>query len=99
MSKQQAKAFIEKLRGNKELLTKLKSVLNTEHEAETTSSDHVELIVNFASGLGYSFSSEEYKSVASTMQSVDEQEELSDEDLENVAGGNKMPPGMSSVLC
>lgn len=89
MSKEQVKAFIRELHNNKSLKTELESSLDVEEgaiiDSEEDADEIIDQIVGFAANNGHEFSGEEYKSVIIELKK--ENGELSDNQLEDVAGG------------
>ena len=81
MSKEQLKAFVEKVASDTELSDKI--------GAATT----VETMIEIAKSAGFSVTSEDIQLLLSFLSEVsEEEEELTDDDLENVAGGFNFQP-------
>ena len=80
MSKEQLKAFVEKVASDTELTDKI--------GAATT----VETMIEIAKSAGFSITSEDIQLLLSFLSEVSEEEELTDDDLENVAGGFNFQP-------
>lgn len=90
MSQQQVKKFISDLNDNEELQQKLKDALDIDGDEETESNERMHEIVKqttaFATDQGYDFTADEYRAVL-TSKHVEAKGELSEEELEQVAGG------------
>lgn len=81
MSAEAIKAFIEKVREDEDLQTKLQSI-------DDDGEDALGQIIEIASEAGFSFEAEDYQTVVHEMAKVRHAAgELSDEELEAVAGG------------
>lgn len=91
MSQEQVKQFLSDVKESEELQAKIKDLLKMEGDGKNTSTDEVnkqiDQITDFATDQGYDFSADEYRAVLESMQKKDKAE-LSDEELERVAGGH-----------
>jgi hypothetical protein len=89
MSQQQAKAFLNTVAEDKELEQEATDAIGIDPQDGTDSeaiiNDIIDQIVVFAGGKDYDFTAEEYK--AAFIESKKENGELSEEELDNVAGG------------
>ena len=84
MSKEQLKALFEKVASDTELSDKI--------GAATTA----EAVIEIAKAAGFSITSEDIQLLLSEVS--EEEEELTDDDLENVAGGLSLTPGRMRPL-
>ena len=83
MSEEHVRTFFKKVEEDENLSDRYKSLLRGMATSEVDEEDALKEVVQFASQNGYEFTSEDVKLVAESMQS----EELSDEELDAVAGG------------
>lgn len=90
MSKQQAQQFLTAIQNDESMENKLQESLNLDQFEEIESKEHIQnlfqQIGEFASKQGFEFTSKEFAKVAKETDS-DQDEELTDQELENVAGG------------
>lgn len=90
MSQQQVKKFISDLNDNEELQQKFKDALDIDGDEKIDSNDRVHEIVKqttaFATDMGYEFTADEYRGVL-VSKHVEDKGELSEDELEEVAGG------------
>jgi len=87
MSLQQAEMFLHDLNDDDRLQNKLNDAGDINPEKKVQSKEHAEKIVNqiiaFAENQGYQFTEEEYHNALKNTDG-----ELSEDELENIAGGN-----------
>lgn len=90
MSKQQVTEFLSDVKESEKLQEKIKDTLKIDGNDNNTSTDEVnkqiDQITVFAADHGYDFSADEYRAVLESVQKKDKAE-LSDKELERVAGG------------
>jgi len=91
MSKQQARQFLSKINNNKQLQQKLTKSLNIDSDFNIKSTEHINKIISditaFAADEGYEFTADEYRTILKNQQ-MESKDELSEEELEKVAGGD-----------
>lgn len=95
MSTEQAQSFIEELEDNKSLQNEVKSLIQSGNDSELEPEKIMQQIIDLASNHGYDFTAEDYKSAVSNRQ--EQEGELSDADLEQVAGGGWFEAGVRSI--
>ena len=83
MAEEHVRAFFKKVEEDENLRDRYQSLLKGMADSEVDEDHAMKEVVQFASLNGYEFTSEDAKLVAESMQG----EELSDEELEVVAGG------------
>lgn len=93
MSKQNAEQFLEEIHQNQNLNEQLNSAIDIDVEQgaqlQEKSDKIIEKVVAFAQDNGFDFNAADYRSALSEQYS-ETNKELSDADLEQVAGGNMM---------
>lgn len=91
MSQSDAKAFVKKLIGDEELRNRLNNEIPDNHDDETTADDVRDLLArvvpDFAKERGYDFTAEEGFEALETIRNEIRSDELSNVELDQVAGG------------
>lgn len=95
MSTDQAQSFIEELEKDESLQNEMKSFIQRGNDSELDAEEILQKIINFASDHGYEFTAEDYKNAVGNRQ--EQESELSDADLEQVAGGGWFDTAVGSV--
>lgn len=95
MSTEQAQSFIEELEENESLQDEMRSLIQGGNNNGLEAEKILQKIIDFASDHGYEFTAEDYKSAVNNRQ--EQEGELSDADLEQVAGGGWFNAAADSV--